>query len=107
MATGCSTRPGSRSSVESGQIGLAAFENPETDLIRDLPNTFAASGEPAAEGDEAGAIHQGFLEMPNANPSDMMTQMVAVTRAYEAAQKMVQTQDELLGKTISSLGNQT
>jgi flagellar basal body rod protein FlgG len=90
---------------EAGQIGLAAFADPENDLARDLPNTFAAAAEPAAEGEEAGALHQGYLELPNANPSELMTQMVAVTRAYEAAQKMVQAQDELLGKTISSLGS--
>jgi flagellar basal body rod protein FlgG len=34
----------------------------------------------------------------------MMTQLVTVNRAYEAAQRMVQTQDELLGKAIASIG---
>jgi flagellar basal body rod protein FlgG len=33
-----------------------------------------------------------------------MTQMVEVGRSYEAAQKMVQNQDELIGKSIASLG---
>jgi flagellar basal body rod protein FlgG len=87
---------------QAGQIGLAAFENPEAELTRDLPNTFAAAGEPT--GEETGAIQQGALEMSNANPAQIMSQMVAVSRAYEAAQKMVQNQDELLGRTISTLG---
>ncbi len=85
------------------KIGLASFENPAQELIRDLPNLFAAEGGPTS--DIYGSIAQGYLEMSNANPAQIMTQMVSVTRAYEAAQKMVQTQDELLGKTISTLGS--
>jgi len=42
--------------------------------------------------------------MSNVNASELMTQMVTVARAYEAAQKMVTTQDDLVGKTISMLG---
>jgi len=39
-----------------------------------------------------------------ANAAQLMTQMVEVARSYEAAQNLVRNQDELLGKTISSLG---
>ncbi len=86
----------------AGQLGLASFADPAAELTRDLPNLFAAAGAPT--GQEIGLVQQGVLEMANANPANLMTQMVAVTRAYEAAQTMVKTQDELLGKTISSLG---
>jgi len=85
------------------KIGLANFENPITELERGLSNTFTSEG--GATSDEVGTIQQGYLEMSNANPAQLMTQMVAVARAYEAAQKMVQTQDELLGKAISRLGS--
>jgi flagellar basal body rod protein FlgG len=84
------------------KLGLAAFEDPAAELTRDLPNLFAAAGAPG--GEELGTVSQGYLEMANVNPAELMTQMVAVTRAYEAAQRMVQAQDELLGQTISSLG---
>jgi flagellar basal-body rod protein FlgF len=87
---------------EVARLGLAVFTEPEKELARDLPNTFIASGAPAGEG--AGSVVQGYLEMANINPAELMTQMVAVARAYEAAQKMVQTQDELLGQTIATLG---
>jgi flagellar basal body rod protein FlgG len=89
--------------TEAARLGLAAFDNPETELGRDLPNTFKAAGGPT--GEELGTVHQGYLEMSNANPAQLMTQMVAVSRAYEASQQMVQTQDELLGKAINSLGS--
>ncbi|GAB4475396.1 MAG: flagellar basal-body rod protein FlgF [Anaerolineales bacterium] len=83
-------------------LGLAAFEDPSSELTRDGSNYFAAEGGPTS--DAVGTVAQGYLEMSNANPAQLMTQMIAVARAYEAAQKMVQTQDELLGKAISSLG---
>jgi len=83
-------------------LGLAAFEDPTAELTRDGSNYFAAEGGPTS--DAVGSVAQGYLEMSNANPAQLMTQMIAVARAYEAAQKMVQTQDELLGKAINSLG---
>jgi flagellar basal body rod protein FlgG len=93
----------------AGQLGLATFANNGTDLTRDgeAGNMFQAITGPATTGPgtaAAGSVHQGFLEMPNLDVSQLMTQMVTVGRAYEAAQRMVQVQDTLLGKSISSLG---
>lgn len=87
---------------EVAKLGLVSFENPQEELIRALPNIFIANQEPT--GKEEVRVAQGFLEMSNINPADLMAQMVSVTRAYEAAQKMVQNQDELLGQTINTLG---
>jgi len=88
--------------VAAGQIGVASFKEPKNELTRDGENTFTATGAPT--GTDKGPISQGFLEMSNANPTQLMTQLVEVSRSYEAAQQMVQNQDELLGKTIASLG---
>ncbi|MBN2555737.1 MAG: flagellar hook-basal body protein [Anaerolineales bacterium] len=88
--------------TEIAQLGLAVFEDPEAELVRDLPNLFAAEGTPLAG--ETVVVRQGCLESANADPVQLMTQMVQVSRAYEAAQRMVQIQDELLGQTIASLG---
>jgi flagellar basal-body rod protein FlgF len=90
----------------AGRLGLATFANPEAELTRDLPNTFVAVGgaAPTTTGQPLGSVAQGYLEMSNANPAQLMTQMVAVSRAYEAAQQMVQNQDEMLGKAINTLG---
>lgn len=90
----------------AGKLGIMYFADPSTQLTRDLPNTYTGAGgttTPAA-GQTGSSVAQGYLEMSNANPAQLMTQMVAVSRAYEAAQKMVQNEDELLGKAISSLG---
>jgi flagellar basal-body rod protein FlgF len=89
---------------QTAQLGRAAFTNVDTELARD-PETgdaFIAAGGPT--GVVAGSVEQGFVENSNVNAAQMMTQLVTVNRAYEAAQKVVQTQDELLGKAIASIG---
>lgn len=83
-------------------LGLAAFNDPRTELVGDLPNTYSAAAAPT--GTDIGQVVQGYLEDSNVNPTLMTAQMVEVNRAYEAAQKLVQTQDELLGRVISTLG---
>jgi flagellar basal-body rod protein FlgF len=86
----------------AGQIGLAAFKDSKADLERDTNNTFKAINNSTGAAD--GQIHQGYLEGSNANASQIATQMVTVSRSYQAAQQMVQAQDQLLGETISTLG---
>ena len=84
------------------QLGIGVFANPETELRHTEGNLF--TGPAASTGEDAPRVVQGYLESSNANPSQLMTQLVEVARSYEAAQKLVQNHDELLGKTIASLG---
>jgi flagellar basal-body rod protein FlgF len=86
-----------------GKLGILAFQNPTTDLTRDENNKFVAVGKPIAS--TGVTVQQGFLEGSNVNSSELMTDMVTVSRAYEAAQKMVSTQDDLLDRSITSLGH--
>ena len=88
---------------EAGQVGVAAFANPRTELRRTLPNVFTAAGQPT--GEETGVVVQGYLEASNVNAALVVAQMTKVARHYEAAQQMVQNQDELLGRSISTLGS--
>jgi flagellar basal-body rod protein FlgF len=83
-------------------LGIGVFTNPETELQHTEGNLF--TGPAASTGEEVPRVVQGYLETSNANPSQLMTQLVEVARSYEAAQKLVQNQDELLGKAIASLG---
>ena len=85
-----------------GQLGLAYFTNPQADLVRDTGNLF--TGPAKKTGTTPSQISQGFLEMSNANPTQLMTQLVEVARSYEASQKMVQNEDSITGEAISSLG---
>ena len=47
---------------------------------------------------------QGFTEQSNVNVIDQMVSMITITRAYEANQKMIQTQDTLIGKAVNDVG---
>jgi flagellar basal body rod protein FlgG len=88
--------------VAASQLDFVEFEKPEEMLEHDQGNLFKANGTPTAA--KNSSIIQGALETSNVNSAQVMTQMIEILRAYEAAQQMVQNQDELLGKTISSLG---
>ena len=46
-------------------------------------------------------VLQGFLEKANVNPVTEMVEMISVNRAYEANQKMIQTQDSLTGRLLN------
>jgi flagellar basal-body rod protein FlgF len=83
-------------------LGIGVFTNPRTDLQHTDGNLF--TGPAASTSQDAPQVVQGSLETSNADPSLLMTQLVEVARSYEAAQKLVQNQDELLGKAIASLG---
>lgn len=83
-------------------LGIGVFADPKTELQHTEGNLF--TGPAASTSEETSQVAQGYLEASNANPSQLMTQLVEVSRSYEAAQKMVQNHDELLGKTIASLG---
>ena len=87
---------------EVATLGVFMFEDPKADLERTEGNLYTAAAQPTGPG--VGRVAQGYLEMSNANPTQIMAQLVEVARSYEAAQQMVQNQDELLGKTISILG---
>ncbi|MBF9018593.1 MULTISPECIES: flagellar hook-basal body protein [unclassified Oceanispirochaeta] len=50
---------------------------------------------------ERPTVLQGFLEASNVNSVTEMVNMIEVNRAYEANQKMISTQDSLLGKLIN------
>ena len=81
------------------QLGIAEFDRPETQLQKDSGNLFEAMEAPV-QGMKNSTVQQGYLEMSNVNMVDLLIS----TKTYEAAQKLVQNQDELLGKSISMLG---
>lgn len=58
----------------------------------------------ATEIEVTGSVLQGCLEQSNVNVVKEMTQMIAITRAYEANQKIVQTMDSTLDQAVNSVG---
>ena len=61
------------------------------------------SGEPVElEGDQRAQVRQGFLESSNVNPVTQMVQLIEINRAYEANQKVIQSQDQAADKLFNS-----
>lgn len=51
-----------------------------------------------------GLIRQGFTEQSNVNAVSEMVDLIAITRAYEANQKVIHTEDSLLEKAVNQVG---
>lgn len=83
-------------------LGIAGFANPQALLLYG-ENMYDAT---AAAGLRAGTatVHQGYLEMSNTNVIEEMVDMITITRAYEAGQKMIQTVDTTLQKSVNDIG---
>ncbi|MCK5201552.1 MAG: flagellar hook-basal body complex protein, partial [Spirochaetales bacterium] len=48
-------------------------------------------------------VVQGFLEGSNVNPVTEMVKMIEINRAYEANQKVIQSQDSLTGRLFNDI----
>ena len=78
---------------------MVSFEDPNA--LQKAADNLYTGGNPGAF---TGQVLQGYLESSNVNTVDAMVDMIAISRAYETNQKMVQTQDNILGKTVNDLG---
>ena len=50
-------------------------------------------------------VYQGFLEQANVELTNEMVNLIEVLRVYEANQRLVQVQDDLLAKAVSQIGS--
>ncbi|NPV69706.1 MAG: flagellar hook-basal body protein [Firmicutes bacterium] len=53
---------------------------------------------------EAPSLKPGCIEMSNVNPVIEMVEMISVMRAYEANQRLLQSQDQTLDKAVNEIG---
>ena len=78
--------------------GLAASDQP----VKMGDNQFrVAALRPAAA---SVSVRQGFLEASNVNVVKEMVSMIAIMRAYETNQKMMQAEDDATGKATNEVG---
>lgn len=61
------------------------------------------SGPAQVEQVDRAKVRQGFLEGANVNVVTEMVQMIEVNRSYEANQKLIQTEDALLGRLVNDV----
>jgi len=83
-------------------LGIVSFENPQALLIYG-ENMYDATDAAGLQASTA-IVHQGYLEMSNTNVIEEMVDMITITRAYEAGQKMIQTVDNTLQKAVNEIG---
>lgn len=58
----------------------------------------------AVEKEATGSVLQGYTEQSNVNVVSEMVDMITVTRAYEAGQKIIRSQDSMLEKAVNQVG---
>ena len=86
-----------------GKLSIKRFANPaELIPIKDGFFVPAAGAEPLAVDDPE--LMQGYLEGSNVTPLREMVDLVLISRAYEANQKIISTVDQQMQKTLEALG---
>lgn len=85
-----------------GNLLITSFENPES--LSKIGNNLIEASNASITRDFDGEIQQSYLEMSNVNTVSEMVNMIAISRAYEANQKVLQSQDEILGRAVSDVG---
>ena len=85
-----------------GRLTIQRFDNPQA-LIPLSGGLFLANGQ-IAQTLEQPELMQGALETSNVQPIGEMVNLVQISRAYEAAQKVITSRDDLLDKTIRAVG---
>ncbi len=93
-----------------GRIKLVEFGQPQS-LSPLGDGYFLANrpGDPGALPVKAthSALRQGFLEASNTSPTTEMASLITAMRLFEANQKVLQTQDDRMGRVITDLGGTT
>jgi flagellar basal-body rod protein FlgF len=99
-ATGQITQGG----IQKGRMQLVDFDNPN--LLTTTSGGYLIARQPGTTPKPAGAqtaVHQGFLEAPNSSPTADMSSLINAMRIFEANQKVLQTQDDRMGRAIADL----
>lgn len=84
------------------RIALTDFEDYK--YLQKQGDSMYIALEGAEEIESTAAIHQGYTEQSNVNVVSEMASMIAITRAYEANQKVIQSIDGTLDMAVNSVG---
>lgn len=83
-------------------VKVVDFEN--YDYLKKSGETMYEALEGAQETDSLSSVRQGFTEQSNVNVVSEMVEMITITRAYEANQKVIQSTDKTLELAANSVG---
>ena len=85
-----------------GRLPLVAFA-PDQALERLGANALGPRDAGAAPEAATTTVRQGFVEASNVDLSATITTIIELQRAYEANQRMVQYQDEMLARAANDI----
>lgn len=88
--------------VQVDKLVVTDFEN--YDYLKKFGETMYEAVDGSVEIDTAAGIRQGYTEQSNVNVVSEMVNMIAITRAYEANQKVIQSIDGTLELAANSVG---
>lgn len=84
------------------RIQIADFE--DYDYLKKFGDNMYEAVDGATPLAASGLIRQGYTEQSNVNAVSEMVNIINVTRAYEANQKIIQTVDNMLDLAVNSVG---
>ncbi|MDD3172814.1 MAG: flagellar hook-basal body protein [Herbinix sp.] len=83
-------------------LQISDFE--DYDYLSKIGDTRYEALDGAVETTSNASIQQGYTEQSNVNVVSEMVEMISVTRAYEANQKVIKTVDQTLDLAVNSVG---
>lgn len=92
----------SQNGVDVAQIQVADFQ--DYNYLEKYGETYYRPIEGAQFRQSDAVINSGYLEMANVQVVSEMVNMIAITRAYESNQKIIQTYDGSLEIAVNQLG---
>lgn len=84
------------------RIKIADFEN--YDYIKKFGDNLYELQDGAKEKPSEAQVLQGYIEQSNVNVVREMVNLITITRAYQAGQKMIQNSDSIMEKAVTSVG---
>jgi len=76
----------------------------DKDYLKKFGDTYYEAVDGATEKEVTGVVRQGYTEQSNVNVVYEMVNMIAITRAYEANQKVIKSVDSTIELAVSSVG---
>ena len=83
-------------------LNIVDFE--DYDYLKKYGDTMYEPVDGATTKDAEGEILQGYTEQSNVNVVREMVDMITITRAYEASQKVIHSYDSMLDKSVNQVG---
>jgi len=88
-----------------GKLKLTEFGNPSALEATGTGLFLAADPAVQAHAANESTVQQGFLENANTSSMTEMSSLISAMRFYEANQKVIQTEDDRIGKLITDVAN--